>query len=95
MSSNHWWDVGIWGIWWLGINFLILEGLAAFKHLTQRWFGWQVPWDTFSRSVWDVQTVKIIGTVASLGVIFVLSVLAEHLIRQKNISEGDKTGGAT
>ncbi len=83
------WDGVIWGAVWLG-QFCIYEGLAAGKTLTARYLGFAVPWDTFSRAVWDAQTVRYIGTVVSLGGLFVLSVLLQHLIRPQNVSEGDR-----
>ena len=68
----------VWGSW-LAL-FCVLEGLAAF------WSG--CPWNTFSRTVWDLQ-VKW-GTPITLGILFVLSVLIAHLTRFKNLTEGDR-----
>ena len=68
----------VWGAW-LAL-FCVLEGLAAF------WKG--CPWDTFSRTVWDLQ-VKY-GTAVTVGVFFVLSILVTHLPRYKNLTEGDR-----
>ena len=79
----------LWGVCWLG-QFCIYESLAAAKTYTQKYLGFAVPWDTFSRAFWDVQTVRYLGTVITLGGLFVLSVLITHLIRFKNLSEGDK-----
>ena len=70
----------VWGAW-LAL-FCVLEGLAAF------WKG--CPWDTFSRTVWNAQTLRYVGTAVTLGVLFVLSTLLTHLPRYKNLSEGDR-----
>ena len=70
----------IWGAW-LAL-FCVLEGLAAF------WSG--CPWNTLSRTVWNLQTVRYVGTAVTLLVLFVLSTLITHLPRFKNLSEGDK-----
>ena len=74
----------VWG-GWLAL-FCVLEGLAAFKqHLPFR-----VPWDTFSRAFWDAQSVRYLGTVVTLGGLFVLSVLTQHLLQRRNLEEGDR-----
>lgn len=80
------WNVGIWGALWLGL-FTILETLAAFKRYTESAWGWAVPWDTFSRFCWDLQ---IRFEWVTLGVIFLLGVLASHLIRLASVQEGDR-----
>jgi hypothetical protein len=67
----------VWGCWLT--LFCILEGLAALG---------VVPWDTFSRTVWNLQTRY--GAPVTLGVLFVLSVLLAHLVRYRNLSEGDE-----
>ena len=69
----------VWGSW-LAL-FCVLEGLAVF------WAG--CPWNSFSRTIWDLQ-VKY-GAPVTLGVLFVLGVLIAHLVRSKNLSEGDRS----
>lgn len=72
-----------WIVWggWLAL-FCVLEGLAAF------WKG--CPWDTLSRTVWDLQGVRYAGTAVTLAIVFVLSTLLTHLVRFRNVSEGDR-----
>lgn len=83
------WNLVVWAGYWLG-SFLVLEGLATFKTYTLRWFGFAVPWDTFSRFVWDAQTWRYVGTAVTLLVLFVLSTLIGHLVRFRNITEADR-----
>jgi hypothetical protein len=73
----------VWGCW-LAL-FCVIEGLAAF------WDG--CPWATLSRTVWNLQTLKYVGTAITLLLLFVLSTLQEHLLRRRNVEEGDSNEG--
>lgn len=68
----------VWAGLWLGL-FCVLEALAVW------WPG--CPWDTFSRFIWDAQTI---WKPLTIGIVFVLGILLAHLPRYKNVAEGDR-----
>lgn len=78
MNLVRWENLLVWGGFWLG-SFCVLEGLAVW------WAG--CPWDTFSRTVWDLQTRWEWVTVPTVAI---LAILLFHLSRLAGISEGDR-----
>ena len=68
----------VWGAW-LAL-FCVLESLAVF------WSG--CPWNSFSRTIWDLQVRY--GAPVTLAVVSILGILVVHLVRSKNLSEGDR-----
>jgi hypothetical protein len=81
--SLTWWNFAVWVCWFIGLGFVVPESLAAFGHRV----GIHVPWTTFSRFFWDLQ---VRWTAVTLGGIFVLAILASHLIRYASVAEGDR-----
>lgn len=81
------WNIIVWvAPGWL-FYFCVIEAPAAFKAQTERWFGWRVPWDTFSRFIWDAQArwdFLAVAVAALFGILF------SHLLRGRSIEEGDR-----
>lgn len=78
MNLVRWENLLVWGAFWLG-SFCVLESLAVW------WPG--CPWDTFSRTVWDLQTRWEWVTVPTVAI---LAILLFHLSRLAGVSEGDR-----
>lgn len=76
--TQFWTNVVVWFGGWLGL-FCVLEALAVW------WPG--CPWDTFSRTAWDLQARWDFLTIP---VVAILAILASHLIRMGGIAEGDR-----
>lgn len=66
----------VWGSW--GAIFLALELPAVFG---------LVPWNSLSRTVWNLQVHHEWLTLPLIGG---LAILAVHLVRGKSVQEGDK-----
>ena len=79
--TQYQWGWVIWGSWLFGY-FCTMEGLAAFG----RKLGLDVPWPTLSWWFWRMQQIWPFVSVAAIAL---FAILASHLVRTKNVQEGE------